>query len=109
MEERTGEKRNMRMIDAKKEIEDKLFQGAPLSFDAMMCALAAINVYIEQHGGTSSIALEIGISDEAHNAAVGKPNEEMQKELDSSGQDRWIDLDNVRLHIGFDKENCFYG
>ena len=32
----------MRMVDAKKEIENKLFVGAPLSFDAMMCALAAL-------------------------------------------------------------------
>jgi hypothetical protein len=92
------------MIDAKKEIENKLFIGAPLSFDTMMCALVAINAYIEQNSTTSSVTLEIKIPDEAHDAAVRKLNEELQKGVDSGERDGWIYAEDVRRHLGLSEE-----
>lgn len=94
----------MRMIDAKKEIEDKLFLGVPLSLDAMMCALVAMNAYIEQRSETSSITLEIKIPDEAHDAAVDKLNEELQKGFNSAEKEGWLTMDDVKRHLGLDEE-----
>jgi hypothetical protein len=90
----------MKMIDAKKEIEDKLFQGAPLSLDALMCALVAINAYVEQHGPNSSIAMEIKIPDEEYNIVQDKATEmlmsELQKGFESGEKDGWLSIEDAR-------------
>jgi hypothetical protein len=88
----------MLMIDAKKEIEDKLFQGAPLSFDAMMCALAAITSYIDTHGESSFVTLDIKVDDDdpAWKAANDMLMSELKKGFDSAEKQGWIDADDVR-------------
>ena len=97
----------MKMIEAKKEIEEKLFVGAPLSLDAMMCALVAINSYIEQRGEQSSITFEINIPDDAqesiHTKAFEKLSEELQKGLDSGEREGWINADDIKKHLGLDE------
>lgn len=94
----------MRMTDAKKEIENKMFVGAPLSLDTMMCALVAINAYLEQSGENSSLTLEINIPDEEQEIvkkkAVEKLNEELQKGFESGEKEGWIDAEDVRKHLG---------
>jgi hypothetical protein len=94
----------MKMTDAKKEIEDKLFAGAPLSLDTMMCALVAINAFIEQRGETSSLTLEINIPDEAHQDATQKLNEELQKGFASGEKEGWLTMDDVKRHLGLDEQ-----
>lgn len=88
----------MKMVDAKKEIEDKLFQGAPLSFDAMMCALAALNEYIDNHGPDGFVALEIKVDadDPAWKAANEMLMSELKKGFDSAEREGWIDAEDVR-------------
>lgn len=87
----------MKMIEAKKEIEDKLFQGAPLSFDAMMCALAAITSYIDAHGENSFVTLDIKVDDDpAWKAANDMLMSELQKGFDSAEKEGWIDTDDAR-------------
>lgn len=97
----------MRMIDAKREIEDKLFQGAPLSLDAMMCALVAMNAYIEQRGEASSITLEVNVLDEVEKAAKKKLDEELQKGFESGEKEGWLTMDDVKRHLGLDEGDLY--
>ena len=103
----------MRMIDAKKEIEDKLFQGAPLSLDAMMCALVAMNAYIEQNAETSSIALEINVPDEEQELVKKKATEklmdELQKGIDSSELGGYVSGEEVRRALCYCEEDYIDG
>jgi hypothetical protein len=89
----------MKMSDAKKEIEDKLFSGAPLSFDAMTCALTAIARYLEEHGD-SSIAIEISVPDTDYKDAVNTLVGELYKGLNHS-DDSCVTEDSA-AHIIFD-------
>ena len=73
----------MKMVEAKKEIEDKLFVGAPLSFETMVCALIAINAFIEHHGETSSISLELNVPEEDQEAIRKKATDKLMCELQS--------------------------
>lgn len=86
----------MKMADAKKEIEEKMFVGAPLSLDAMICALTAINEYVNNHGSESAVSLDIKVEDNVKNAATKKLNEELQKGLESAERNGWIDAEDVR-------------
>ena len=97
----------MKMIEAKKEIENKLFVGAPLSLDAMICALTAINEYIDNHGSDSSVILDVNVDEEIEQTAKNKLNEELQKGLDSGEKDGWISMDDVKRHLGLN-EGDFY-
>jgi hypothetical protein len=93
------------MIDAKKEIEDKLFQGAPLSLDAMMCALAAINIYIEDHGEDSNLEVNIDVDGVVKEKAVEKLHEELQKGLESGEKEGWFSMDDVKRYLGLDGDD----
>lgn len=94
----------MKMIDARKEIEDKLFCGERLSFDTMLCALAAINAYIDEHGDDSGITLEINLGEEIHRKAGDQLMEELRKGFESAEEEGWMDADDIR-NILFDGEN----
>ena len=94
----------MKMSDAKREIEEKLFVGVPLSLDAMICAMAAINEYIDNHGSESSVSLDIKVEEEVNQAATRKLNDELQKGLDSGERDGWLSMEDVKKHLGLDEE-----
>ena len=70
----------MKMSEAKKEIEDKLFSGSPLSLDAMTCALTALLRYIDEHGD-ADVALEISVPDIDYKDAVNMLVDELYKGL----------------------------
>ena len=93
----------MRMTDAKNEIVNKLFVGAPLSLDAMICALTAINEYIDNHGPESFVTLNVNVDEEVEQAAKKKLDEELQKGLDSGEKDGWVTMDDVKRHLGLDE------
>ena len=97
----------MRMIEAKKEIEEKLFVGAPLSLDAMMCALAAMQEYIDNHGSNSAVSLDIRVEEDVKQAATKKLNDELQKGFDSGEQEGWISADDIRRHLGLDEDGMY--
>ena len=93
----------MKMVDAKKEIESKLFVGTPLSLDAMICALTAINEYINTNGPESFVTLNVNVDEEVERTAKKKLDEELQKGLDSGEKDGWVTMDDVKRHLGLDE------
>ena len=77
-----------------------MFQGASLSIDAMICALGAINEYIDNHGSDSFVELNINVGEEVEKAATEKLNGELQKGFESAEEFGWIDAEDVRKHLG---------
>lgn len=86
----------MKMIEAKREIEERMFIGAPLSLEAMICALLALNEYIDNHGSDSFVSLDINVDEEIKAAASDKLMSELDKGFDSAERHGWIDADDVR-------------
>ena len=91
----------MKMTDAKREIEEKLFGGTPLSMEAMICALAAINEYVDNHGSDSFVELNIDVGEEVKPAATEKLRRELDRGFESAEQCGWIDAEDIR-NILFD-------
>ena len=92
------------MIDAKREIEEKLFVGAPLSLDTMICALSALNEYIDNHGSDSFVGLDIKVEDDIKNSATHKLNDELVKGMCSGEREGWLSIDDVKNHLGLNDE-----
>ena len=67
----------MRMVDAKKEIENKLFVGAPLSTDTMLAAYFAITSYIQEHGEDCDVSVDITVNDTIKSSATKKLIDEL--------------------------------
>lgn len=78
----------MKMTEAKKEIEEKMFCGAPLSLDAMLCALAALNHYIEERGPNSFVMLDIKTEDDELNKHVSTMLSDMLQQAIATSEEK---------------------
>lgn len=67
----------MKMLDIKKEIEEKMFVGAPLSTDAMIAAYFAVTNYIQDHGEDCDVSLNVMVDTDIKDKASKKLMEEL--------------------------------